>query len=175
MRDRGRNLTDGEREIWNEMQADAAPSQEEAEQMQREAEELHAELKAVLALVESLDERQHIDVVYEVADTLGFDLVVEEIDPYLDRWHAGRKRFGDLVSRHKEPHEIPDPEETGGQPHPALPGYPVRDRVRELKAEAWQRLPHPRFVHIEKEKRPAGGAVRFDVTVKIGELETQVG
>lgn len=165
----GRNLTDGEREIWNEMQADAAPSKEEQEQMRKRTEELHAELKAVLALVDSLDAREHIDVVYAVADELGFSLVTSEIDPYLDRWHAGRKRFGDLVSRHLEQHERPDPEEFERQAPPEAyqPGIRNTQRVRELKAEAWKRLPNPDQVRIETEKRPAGGAVRYEVTVQI--------
>lgn len=166
-------MKDWERNVWNEMQADAAPSPEEAERMRKRGEELHAELKAVQALVDSLDEPQHIDVFHAVAEAIGFDLVVAEIDPYLDRWHAGRKRFSDLMQAHLEAHERPDPEEFERQAPPEAyqPGPRNTQRVRELKAEAWQRLPNPNQVRISREKRPAGGAVRYDVTVSIGESQ----
>jgi hypothetical protein len=166
-------MKDWERNVWNEMQADAAPSKEEQEQMRKRTEELHAELKAVLALVEATDAPKHIDVVYAVADELGFSLVTSEIGSYLDRWHAGRKRFSDLVSSHLEQHERPDPEEFERQAPPEAyqPGIRNTQRVRELKAEAWQRLPNPDQVRIEWEKRPAGGAVRYDVTVSIGDSQ----
>lgn len=175
MRDRGRNLTDGEREILNQMQADAAPSKEEQEQMRQQFLELHAELKAVQALVESLDERQHIDVFHAVAEAIGFDLVVDEIDPYLDRWHAGRKRFSDLMQAHLEAHERPDPEEFERQAPPEAYQLGPRNtqRVRELKAEAWKLLPNPDQVRIERERESAGGAVRYSVEVNIETGDSQ--
>jgi len=160
-------LSDWERSVWNEMQADAAPSKEEAEQMQRKAEALHAELKATLALIEAKGEPNHIDVAYAVADHLGFDRLLSEIRPYVDRNHAGRKRYSDLVKRHLEPHEIPDPDEFERQVPPVAyqHGFRITDRVRRLKAEAWLQLPQPDHIRIEREKRSAGGAVRYDVTV----------
>lgn len=164
----GRDLADWERNVLNERQADARPSKEEIERERKRAEELHAELKATLGFIEAVGEPEHIDVAMAVAEHCGFDRLQAELDVVVDRPHHGRNRFGNLVERHQEPHEIPDPEEFDRQvPARAYrPGFPVTERVRELKAEAWLELPEPDYIRVKREKRTAGGAVRYEVKIE---------
>lgn len=154
--------------IRNEQRAGAAPSSEEIESQRRRTEEFHAELKAVQALIEALNLRDHVDVAFAIAEHCEFETFDRHRSRGISQWHRGPRRWKELKQGHDEPHEHPGPAsdfERQAPPAAHRPPFEVTDRVRKLKADAWAALPDPDETTVETECVSAGGAVRYRVTI----------
>ncbi|WP_135666534.1 hypothetical protein [Halorhabdus rudnickae] len=165
--------------IRNEQQRAAVPGPEEVEKQRRKTEEFHAEMKAVQAFLESLDERDHVDLAFSVAEHCDFQTFEEKAGSRIHRWHQGQRKWKELKRGHLEDYEHPGPPsdfERQAPPSASIPPFEVTERVRELKAQAWLQLPDPDETTIEKEHLDAGGAVRYRVTITSprGETITQL-
>lgn len=165
--------------IRTQQQADAMPTSEDVDAHRRQTEAFHAELKAVQAFLDALNERDHVDVAFAIAEHCGFERFEQKAGSRIRRWHQGQRRWKEFKRGHLEAHEHPgSPDEFERQVPPAAhhPPFPVTDRVRSLKAEAWLKLPNPDETEISKERLDAGGAVRYRVMIDspLGETTTQL-